>query len=112
MGEVKMLSRARALFNILVLTAVVLLGGCGTYVPNIAEGSGKGLDILLENAIIQSIHCELRNAVVATLAEDKLSEKPFADFLYDWAVQATLTLTIEEKSTVAPTIGMSFPPGF
>ncbi|MFO1344704.1 MAG: hypothetical protein U1E85_00260 [Rhodocyclaceae bacterium] len=92
------------------LVAAGVLGGCGTYVPGIAEAGDTESGILLQNAIVQSIHCELRNAVVGTIHDDKQGRERFAEFLEKWAVQLTLTLTIEEKTVVAPTIGMSFPP--
>ena len=83
-----------------------LLGGCGTYVPSHQEGGGLDEALALEGAIVQSIHCELRNALV-----DVLGNNPkHAAFTNGWAVQVALTLTIDEKTTVAPTLGMTFLP--
>jgi hypothetical protein len=48
------------------LFATIMLGGCGTYVPAIQEiPGGSGDAQILVNAIVRSIHCELKNAVKA-----------------------------------------------
>jgi hypothetical protein len=85
-----------------------LLGGCGTYVPSLAEGGDSQNSLRLEAAIARSIHCELRNAVIDVFVEDSQQTPHLADFLQSWAVQMTLTLTIDEKTVLNPVISMSF----
>jgi hypothetical protein len=102
-----------------------LLSGCGTYVPALQEnGLDEGGGKELEAAIVQSVHCELRNAVAAIFISDatqplpnvdgvpqRQRTEPVADFLQGWAVQMALTLTIDEKTTLNPNIFASFLPG-
>ena len=87
--------------------ALSLLGGCGTYVPSHQEGGGEAQALILEGAIVQSVHCEVRNA----LREVLTGNPEHAHFLKDWALQMALTLTVGEKTIVAPTVAMTFPPG-
>jgi hypothetical protein len=94
----------------LVCMALAALGGCGTYVPTHQEAGGDGVGADLENAIVQSVHCELRNAVIDSFVEDRQNGRHFADFMEGWAVQVLLTLTVEEKTTVSPSVGMTFMP--
>ena len=86
--------------------ALNLLGACGTYVPSHQEGGGLEEALALEGAIVQSVHCELRNALFDVLTNNE----QHAYFVKDWAVQVALTLTVGETTTVAPTIGMTFLP--
>jgi hypothetical protein len=92
----------------LACMAFGLLGGCGTYVPSLAESGDPGDSLRLEEAIARSIHCELRNALIEVLVEDSATPEHFADFLQSWAVQMTLTLTLDEKTVLNPVISMSF----
>ncbi len=97
----------RSLLCVPAITAL-LLGGCGTYVPEIQEFPGTTVDSqLLVQAIVRSIHCEIRNAVAYVVDRDK-SLASFhngartAPWMEKWGVQVQLTLTIDEKSSVAP----------
>lgn len=94
----------RALLSGSCVAMASLLSGCGTYVPNIQElPSGSGP--LLVQAIVQSIHCELRDAVVYVVEEDKslvgegLNPVRTAPWFESWGVQLALTLRIEESSS-------------
>jgi hypothetical protein len=84
------------------------LGGCGTYVPNIQEFPLDTADAqLLIKEIVQSVHCEVRNAVIDAINEDfrlhkKYGQRRFAGWLERWGVQWALTLTAQEKSTLSP----------
>jgi hypothetical protein len=105
-------SYARKARRSLACAALGLLGGCGTYVPDIQEGGNSTVGEDLVNAIVYSIHCELRNAladVFVKQSEAKLSVQ-LADFLQGWSVQMALTLTIEERTIVNPNFFMSFLP--
>lgn len=58
-------------------------------------------------SIIQSVHCEAANALRHLREKDlefakKFHQKPVTDFLSTWGVQLTLTLTIDEKSSLNP----------
>jgi hypothetical protein len=83
------------------------LGGCGTYVPSHQEFGNDADGAIFENAIVDSIHCELRNAVIKTF----MGSSKDAAFLQTWAVQVALQLTIEERTTVTPSALFSFLPG-
>lgn len=99
-------SGARAARIGLTYAALGLLGGCGTYVPSHQEGGGLEQALALEGAIVQSVHCELRTALYDVLHKNE----QHAYFTKDWAVQVALTLTVDETTTVNPTIGMTFLP--
>jgi hypothetical protein len=78
----------------------IALGGCGVYVPNISEfPADAASEQKLINDLVQSVTCELRNAVNHFYEEQKREHL----FLDDWGAQLTLTLTIEEKSELNPT---------
>jgi hypothetical protein len=92
-----------------------LLSGCGLSVPEIQEVPGdSGAGQLLIQDIVQSVHCEVADAVQWVVSQDvenhkKNPSQPFASsFLIDprnpWGVQITLSLTVEEKSTANPTV--------
>jgi hypothetical protein len=75
------------------------LSGCGTYVPEIADFGGRVEGLQLVQSILANITCELRDAVVG-LHE----EYPQGTFLESWGIQTTLTLTIDEKGAIAPSV--------
>jgi hypothetical protein len=85
------------------------LGGCGFLVPEIQENRFSPIDgQLMVQSIIQSVHCEAINALIHLREKDiefskKYHQERVTDFLLAWGVQLTLTLTIEEKSTLSPT---------
>lgn len=86
-----------------------LLTACGTHVPNIQEFPGTSADAQqLVEAIVQSIHCELKNAITDVIDKDHQFGVAnhgirYTDWLLnDWGVQLALTLTIEEKSSISP----------
>lgn len=84
------------------LAAVVVassLSACGTYVPEIADFGGRVEGQRLVQSILTNITCELRDAVIG-LRE----EYPQGTFLESWGIQTTLTLTIDEKGTIAPSV--------
>lgn len=100
--------RVHHIFAIIVISAAPGLGGCGTYVPNIQEIPGRpGSEQLLVNAIVQSIHCEIKNAVTYVINQDKSLEKingaRTASWFDNWGAAGVLTLTVSEKTDVNPT---------
>jgi len=92
----------------LMIAAAPGLSGCGLYVPEIQEFPSKPGDAqLLVDAIVRSIHCELREGVRYVIDEDKKSIQrngartvPWFD---TWGVGGVLTLTVAEKTEVNPT---------
>ena len=85
------------------------LAACGTYVPELQEFPGGPADgQLLVQDIVQSVHCEVANAVNEVIEADKLLAKEknhgfrSIAWLDSWGVQLTLTLTVVEKSTLSP----------
>jgi hypothetical protein len=96
----------KAKYVVPILTA--LLSGCGTYVPEVQEYGDQTQGQALIQAIVHSIHCELRNTVTYVINQDKyvarlnqnIRSSPWFD---DWGVQIALTLTIDEKTTINPT---------
>lgn len=87
---------------------VLMLAGCGTYVPEIQENPWNlvGGQLLVQK-IIESIQCEVKDAITYIINQDlRLSrianQPPQTDWLRAWGVQMQLTLTVDEKSTVSP----------
>jgi hypothetical protein len=88
------------------LLAVSALAGCGTYVPEIQENPvDQAGGQLLVKAIVNSVHCAVKNAVIEALGPkgvpQNLSQRQGA-FMNNWGAQMALTLTVEEKSTLNP----------
>jgi hypothetical protein len=84
-----------------------LLAGCGTVVPNLPESGGDAQTMLLVKAIVGGIHCELRNAIDIVYKRDAEvaplnNGVSHVGYLKDWAVQVTLSLQVEEKTSVSP----------
>lgn len=84
---------------------ILLLGGCGTYVPNIQEFPGDTVDgQLFVQKIVQNINCEITDAVRYVVEQDKKLPRRTAAWFEDWGVQTTLTLTMDEKGSVNPVV--------
>jgi hypothetical protein len=88
-----------------------MLPGCGTYVPNIQENPWASDPNRLVEAIVASIHCEIKNAVTYVINTDRLNywdpatHNPSlkADWLLnDWGAQLQITLTTDEQSALSP----------
>lgn len=91
-----------------LFSPLLLLAGCGTYVPNITENpfadERTRSDFIQE--IFRNIRCEVQDAVVKLYAENPSSIDPFnrnLGWFDSWAAQISLTLTIDEKSSLNPT---------
>ena len=92
----------QSIFSVVLYTA--LLSGCGTLVPEIRDFPHNGSyaqNNQLVQAIVQSIHCEVEDAVTRVLNE-KSSGGFSAQFLRKWGAQVALTLQLEEKTIVSP----------
>ena len=88
----------------------LMVGGCGTFVPEIQEFPGDAGDgQALVQAIVTNITCEVQNAVNFVIRTDMEDAKRFhqprnAAWLDNWGVQLTLNLTIDEKTSGNPTV--------
>ena len=95
---------------IALASASSLLGGCGLSVPEIQENAfAPGHAVLMVQAIVQSVHCEMANALKDVRKYDletakKFHQKPNTDFLLRWGAELTLTLKIDEKSSLNPNV--------
>jgi hypothetical protein len=76
-----------------------LLAGCGLRVPEIADSGDRVEGQQLVQAILINITCELRGAV-----NDLRAAYPKGTFIDGYGIQTTLTLTYEEKGTLAPSV--------
>jgi hypothetical protein len=86
----------------------ISLSGCGTYTPDIVEAWAQpGEEQRVVNAIVQRVRCEIREAVNGVLdadiedARDTHTPRQL-EWLESWGAQATLTLTVEEKTNIGP----------
>src|SRR4051812_29975960 len=100
--------RAGKIMSFLVML-VPLLSACGTYVPSIQEVGDERQGEILEQAIVSSIRCEIRNALAQIYWDDIASAKANdgkrrTAFLDDWGAQVQLTITIKENTDVNPSI--------
>jgi hypothetical protein len=92
----------------LLTGTALVVGGCGTYVPEIQENpwdQDRG-QLLVQN-IIDSIQCEVKDVITYVLNVDydlsRLNNRPpLVSWLLGWGVQMQLTLTVDEKSVVSP----------
>ena len=93
--------------RIVLAVGALSLSSCGTYVPDTQDFPGNtGDQQLLVQAVVQSVHCEVVNAVSDLFAQAKQypAMRSFTDKIKDWGVQMTLSLKTEEKGTLNPTV--------
>jgi hypothetical protein len=86
---------------LLAISGVLL--GCGLRVPEIQDFGGRVEGQRFVTAILINITCELRDAV-----NDLHAAYPQGTFIDDFGIQTTLTLTFDEKGSLAP--GVSWTP--
>jgi hypothetical protein len=91
-----------------------VLSSCGTYVPDLQGGliPNKEAEAVLVSNLVQHVECEVIAGVQEVLLNDEdngavqrsygLPEKRNLDWLRKWAAQITLTLTVEEKTSLNP----------
>ena len=89
-----------------IACAMLMLGGCGTYVPSLQvwPGASEQLFVL---AITESIKCELSAAITNVLNDDKEfaienEQSRTAEWFETWGVQVALKLIIDEETTFNP----------
>ena len=92
------------------LAAYLGLGGCGTYLPDIATSKEPHATAFLINKILNHAKCELRDAVITAHNRDLENAARYHKRVLNWLDKATAKITIkliaEEKGTVNP--GVSF----
>jgi hypothetical protein len=88
-----------------------MLGGCGTYVPEIQEfPGGAAAGQLFVQAIVQNITCEVQNSIYNVISGDKEDLRngviPWrqTSWLDSWGVQVTLSLQVDETGGLNPTV--------
>jgi hypothetical protein len=92
-----------ALRCLALLFVPVVLGGCGLRVPEIQEVGDRVEGQRFVQEILTNIKCELRGAL-----NDVRAAYPQGSFLDGFGIQTTLTLTLDEKGSLAP--GVSWMP--
>jgi hypothetical protein len=104
----------------LFLSMIAMSGasGCGTYVPNLQEfyEPPDRARIKVEN-LVAHVECEVITGVQSVLLTDQdlaierkranLKQEEVLSELKKWAAQITLTLTVDEKSTLNPGIAFN-----
>jgi hypothetical protein len=93
---------------------LLLLTGCGTYVPGLEEPLQSAADgQQLVQAIVNNVDCEIRDAVGEVLREDKeqfrsgFRRSRRTAWLDNWGVQSTLTLELNERGEANPSFAWS-----
>jgi hypothetical protein len=100
----------RTLLSVLVASSYV--SGCGLQVPRMGEFYETPTDAGLRLNIIESqIGCQIKEAVqnvfyVDTISAARNNESPKLGWLATWGGQATLSVTIDEQTSLNP--GVSF----
>lgn len=90
---------------LVILIGGFSLAGCGLSVPEIQENRARPVDgVLIVQAIIQSVRCQMIDVFKEIDKEDRARSVRVAQFLDKWGVEMTLTLTLDEKSTIAPNL--------
>ena len=92
------------------------LSGCGLYTPDVQEFWGSPGDAAYKKrAVIAQVTCEVQNALQILIKNDQRRQKgigqpPRLDFLYkNWGIDILMVLTIDEKSTLAPSVSFNTP---
>lgn len=87
------------------LCAGALVGGCGLFVPEIQENRARPIDgVLMVQAIVESVRCQMIDVFKELDKADRARPFRVAQFLDHWGVEMTLTLTLDEKTTLAPNL--------
>lgn len=94
----------------LLLAGTGLIGGCGTYVPDIVTSNEPHATAFLINRILNHAKCELRDAVITAHNRDLKNAARYRKRTLAWLDGATAKITIkliaEEKGTLSP--GVAF----
>src|SRR5882762_3971224 len=99
---------ARKIFVALILATPAI--GCGLSVPEIQENpfasTNEKIDFIV--AITAHVRCEIQDAVIKLYAENSTVDPQNRNLAWfdSWAVQYTLTLTTDEKGSLAPSANL------
>ena len=99
-----------SIYSLVTALLSLTLGACGTIVPDLNEAPiTPGDEQLLIQAITVSIKCDISNAVNNFIDDDIKSARlnhgeRQAIWLDNWGAQAALSLKIDEKTSVNPTL--------
>jgi hypothetical protein len=63
-----------------------MLSSCGTVVPNIQEIGDDAQGELLIKAIAGSVHCEIRNAIITVIGNDKKTSRIMESFTHHFYI--------------------------
>jgi hypothetical protein len=102
----------------LTLSATVALSGCGTYVPDLQEFYQSKTEARLRvYYLVEHIECEVITSVQSVLLDDEdqaaerkahgQPEVEVLEWLKKWAAQITLTLSVEEKTSLNPSLTLN-----
>ncbi len=106
------------------LIVALLLGGCGLYVPPVAEvWEGGGSAVFFESNVKKHIYCELQRAISLTSMkgnspDNAVTREDFNTGLTtdalpdDWGVQVTLSFQVDEAGSLNPTASFITSPTF
>jgi hypothetical protein len=92
----------------LAMGIVLTLAGCGLRVPDIQENPWESDPNRLVEAIVESIHCEIIQAVIYVVSQDSMNPKILEPgrhtaWLYNnWGAQIQITLKTDEQSALSP----------
>lgn len=95
-----------------VALAALIVCGCATNVPRMAEFGKSDVDHYIdESNIVGHIKCELHSAVQTVLEIDTFKEDPrfSATWLNDWGAKIALKLVVEEKTALSPSFAFTNP---
>jgi hypothetical protein len=103
---------AKTLGIALGVVASVSLTGCGTSVPSLSDIVDSRTAQVMVDAIVSHVNCEIQTAVQFLLLDDIDAARAAEGFglkpgrsvawLEGWAAQVTLTITIDERTGLAP----------
>jgi hypothetical protein len=93
------------------------ISACGTYVPGLQEFYDPQNPQTMVDAIVSNVQCEVQTAVQFLILDDQDAavaaaalgkvQKPSLTWLKKWAAQVTLTLTVDEKSSLNPGVSLN-----
>lgn len=95
-------------FMIGALASALMLSGCGTYTPLLALENNPDSTAILVNKVVNRVKCELRDGFIAAMKRDLDNAAMQSDhrrrlqWLESWGAEISLTLSVNEKSALAP----------
>jgi hypothetical protein len=98
-----------AIRAVLLVLPSLFLSGCGLRVPEIQDFGDSTDGELFVEQIVSNVNCEITEAVKYVVAQDKKLAAANggvrqAKWFDGWGVQTTLSLTLDEKGGVNPTV--------